>query len=115
MVSKSKDIFAVSTRRILVFQKDQDETCRHIRLGSRKVLEKSFYEFSFLSVQQLTLMRGKVKRIGKAEGAERCTRNKVQRCLTEVYKQALVEPGDELLQYPSLTDNSTFLRRVICL
>lgn len=45
-------------------------------------------------------MRGKVKRVGKAEGAERCTRNKVQLCLTEVYKQALVEPGDALLQYP---------------
>ena len=47
-------------------------------------------------------MRGKVKRVGKAEGAERCTRNKVQLCLTEVYKQAL-------------TDNSAFLRRVVCL
>lgn len=60
-------------------------------------------------------MRGKVKRVGKAEGAERCTRNKVQLCLTEVNKQALVEPGDALLQYPSLTDNSAFLRRVVCL
>lgn len=60
-------------------------------------------------------MRGKVKRVGKAEGAERCTRNKFQRCLTQVYKQALDEPGDELVQYPSLTDNSAFLRRVICL
>ena len=45
-----------------------------------------------------------MKRVGKAEGAERCTRNEVQRCLTEVYKQALVEPGEKLLQYPSLTD-----------
>lgn len=53
-------------------------------------------------------MRGKVKRVGKAEGAERCTRNKVQLCLTEVYKQALVEPGDALLQYPSLTDKFSF-------
>lgn len=41
MVSKSKDIFAVSTRRILVFRKDQDETCRHIRLGSWNLLEKA--------------------------------------------------------------------------
>ena len=56
-----------------------------------------------------------MKRVGKAEGAERCTRNKVQLCLTEVYKQALGEPGDELLQYPSPTDNSAFQRRVICL
>ena len=56
-----------------------------------------------------------MKRVGKAEGAERCTRNKVQLCLTEVNKQALVEPGDALLQYPSLTDNSAFLRRVVCL